>query len=86
MMRKIINIFIPYGTEILILSFIVNVLSTAYYGWTLKATCRAEEIWDVACAFGYIFAFVLLTIDIHDSIVSMKENKNTGGDRRYPGI
>ena len=81
-MRKIINTFTPYGVEILILSFIVNVLETAYYGWTMKATCRAEEIWDVACAFGYIFGFILLTIDIHEQI----KNKNTGGDRRYPGI
>ena len=73
-MRKIINTFTPYGVEILILSFIVNVLETAYYGWTMKATYRGEEIWDVACTFGYIFGFVLLTIDIHDSIVYMKEN------------
>jgi len=73
-MRKIINIFIPYAGDI-ILSFIVNVAETAYFGWNMEATCRAEEIWDVACTFGYIFAFVLLTIDIHDSILNMKEKQ-----------
>ena len=56
-MRKIINIFTPYGVEILMLSFVINVLETAYFGWTMQATCRAEEIWDVGCAFGYLFGW-----------------------------
>tara|TARA_R100001244_G_scaffold131537_2_gene104884 strand:+ start:805 stop:1035 length:231 start_codon:yes stop_codon:yes gene_type:complete len=76
-MRKIINTFTPYGVEILVFAFIVNVLETAYFGWTMEATSRAEEICDVTCAFAYILGFILIIIGTYTNGKNKKNGRIT---------
>ncbi len=67
-MRQIIDLLIPHTWRILILAWVLNFITTWYYGWTMTPSCRNEEIWDVACAFMFMLAIVLFVIDASDNV------------------
>ena len=72
-MRQIIDSLIPHMWKILIGAWVLNVITTWYYGWTMTPSCRNEEIWDVTCAFLFMLAIVLFIIDAGDNV---KKNQN----------
>lgn len=71
-MRKIIDYLIPHTWRILIGVWVLNLITTGYYGWTMTPSCRNEEIWDVTCSFMFMLAVVLFIIRWSD----IKEEQN----------
>ena len=78
-MRQIIDYLIPHTWRILIGAWVLNLITTGYYGWNMTAQSRGEEIWDVTCSFMFMLAVVLFIIrwsDIKEEESKKNKNKN----------
>ena len=63
----------PYAGDILIVTFLINVITTGYYGWTMEASTKAEEYWDVFCSFGYLLGICLFFQSYWNVLLDIQE-------------
>ena len=80
-MRQIIDSLIPYTWKILIGAWVLNLITTWYYGWTMTPSCRNEEIWDVTCSFMFMLAVVLFIISWNDIKEEKSNSESISGER-----